>query len=71
MTAPKSTPPVVTSRLTSSGASIAADMPKSASGSCLIRMATATAIAATSAARGAAACELTRWYSDVAAQRLA
>ena len=61
MTAPKRTPAVVTSRLTRSGASIAAETPKSASGSRLMRMATATAVAAMTAASGAEAAEPIRW----------
>ena len=61
MTAPNMTPPVVTCWLTASGASIAADMPKRASGSCFTRSATATAVPAITAASGADAPGLTRW----------
>ena len=60
ITAPKSTPPVVTSLLTRIGASIAADMPKTASGSWRMRSAAATASAAISPASGAAAADATR-----------
>ena len=55
MTAANSTPPAVTSWLTTTGATMAADIPNTASGSCLIRMARPTAIAAISAESGAAA----------------
>ncbi len=59
ITAPNSTPPAVMSSVTRIGASIAAAMPKIASSSRRMRIATPTATAAITAASGAAATDPT------------
>ena len=61
----------MTSCDTSVGASIAATIPKMASGSCLTRIARATASAAMAAAQGRPNASEMKWYIEIEAHSVA
>ena len=68
MTAANTIPAPVTLCSTSAGASIEAAMPKIASGSWRMRIASSTATSATAAAPARPTTSPTRWYTETAAK---